>query len=831
MSGSSVGGDELSLEFAPDINPMLVEAFLEEAPQHATRLVECISRIAGGSGSESDITQAQRVAHSLKGSANLTGVRGIANLTHHLEDLLDYMAETATVPTGDVLAMLVDCGDCVAEMVDALAVGGTAPPSAAVALRRAVAWRDLLPAARSEDAAEVPAEEAEASRSVVTSPAVEDTLPSPASVVPQDDGVREAPGEVAPSGASLTGPARRDPSPSQSLRVPTKLVDNLLKLAGELAVTNIQAQGSHQRMMGQATTLREQYHLVQQRLLDMQDMVEIRGVPSGQRRGGRGGGGVTHGGTLVQGFDPLELDEYNELHSKYQALAESVTDFCEIALGLRDELLKLDDTIVDQQRISKDVSDAVLSARMVAVGVIEQRLQRGVRETCRATDKQANLRLGGAEILVDGDVLNALVDPLLHVIRNAIDHGIETPEQRVRAGKPIEGQIELEFSREGDNVMVQCRDDGRGFDVHAIQQQARARGLLTGEEDGRTDREIYQYTVLPGFSTRRDATQVSGRGIGMDVVNKTVAELKGSLDITSTAGRGAVVSMRVPLTLISMHVLLVRAGQRVFGIPSGSLQQVLFSDAGSLQQIGADYVFTIEDSEYAVRFLSELVGQQGTSRAEAMQKVLPLLLLDADAGPTAVFVDAAVDGRYLVVKTLGEMVPKPEGVVGASILGDGSVAPVLDLRVLLRRVGSPLPDGTMIDVELEIPEEPTAPEVLIVDDSLTARRMLSITIGDGGYRVRTANDGLDAIEAMEDALPDLVVTDLEMPRMNGLELAAHLRTEDRTRELPVLMVTSRSTDKHRVQAESVGINGFITKPYSNEDLLSSVRALLARADA
>ena len=279
-------------------------------------------------------------------------------------------------------------------------------------------------------------------------------------------------------------------------------------------------------------------------------------------------------------------------------------------------------------------------------------------------------------------MLGALVDPLLHVLRNAVDHGIEAPQERERLGKPAEGLLRIAFSREGDSVLVQVSDDGRGFDLDRIRSVAHARGLLAEDEE-RTERELLQLSVRPGFSTRETATQISGRGVGMDVVQRAVLDLKGSMDIASEDGAGATIRLRVPLTLISMHVLLVRSGGRVFGVPSGTLEQVLFSDAGVLADDGAGPVFTYEERDYRVHHLDALTGRPAAV-PEAGGKALPMLLLEADAGLTAVVVEAAVDGRYLVVKSLGERVPRPPGVIGASILGDGSVAPVLDLREMLR---------------------------------------------------------------------------------------------------------------------------------------------------
>jgi len=804
------GADELRVSFASDINPLLAEAFLEEAPVHAGRFSEIMGRLTGNDASLADVVQAQRVVHSLKGSASITGVLAIVSVTHQAEDILDWLADSGELPSPELRETLVDTADCVAAMVDTLRTQGPVPKSTARVLARLRQWRERQTAARApatdrEDVAPAVAPLPDAGQSSAADPSLPEQMPSTAVDMP-------------PAGDKSSG----DMATPATLRVSVSLVDRLLRLAGELAVTNVQAQGAQQRMALRAYDLREQYHLLQQRLADLQDVVEIRGVPSRMRQRS---GVAMHAASVVDEFDPLELDEFNELHSKNTALAEAVADFCELALGMRPELARMDDTIADQQRIGKQFSDSVLSARMVPVGSVEQSLQRAVRETCRETGKLAILDISGGDIPVDGDVLNALVDPLLHLLRNAVDHGIEIRAQREAAGKSLTGSVQVRFARDGENLLVQVRDDGAGFDIDGIREVAQRRGMMSGE-DVRADRELLQMTVSAGFSTRREVTQISGRGIGMDVVQRAALDLKGSLDIASTPGAGATVSLRVPLTLISMHVLLVRAGSQVFGVPSASLHQILVADASALQREGDAVIVTLEDQEYDVRRLEQLLGRPADPAQG--RKQLSLLLIDADHGPTAIVVDKALDGRYLVVNSLGPQVPRPPGVIGACILGDGDVAPVLDLRELLRRrpvaVAGAMDAGTQADIEPQI----VAPEVLVVDDSLTARRMLSIAIGDAGYRVRTAIDGLDAVEAIEDAVPDLLVTDLEMPRMNGLELAGHLRGDDATAGLPIVMVTSRSTDKHRGQAQTAGINDFITKPYSNQDLLDIVARLLAR---
>lgn len=829
------GVDALSVSFASDINPLLAEAFLEEAPVHAGRFSEVMGRLAGDNASLDDVVLAQRVAHSLKGSASITGVSAIASVTHQAEDILDWLADSGELPPQALRGTLVETADCVAAMVDALSENGPLPHSTGRVLAQLQQWRDQhtssgvgIAASQMREAEPLPDLAATPTTVPATAQVEVDPLPTatmPAATVPPTAvPAATVPSETVPPVATAEPDAVGESQQAQpqtaaaNLRVPVTLVDRLLRLAGELAISNVQAQGAQQRMNLRANSLREQYHLLQQRLSDLQDVVEIRGVPSRSR----------HEGKIAEQsdgeFDPLELDEYNELHSKNTALAEAVTDFCELALGMRPELVKMEDTVADQQRISKEFSDSVLSARMVPVGQVEQRLQRAVRETCRATGKQAALVVTGGDIPVDGDVLNALFDPLLHALRNAVDHGIEAPARREAEGKGVVGALEVRFSRDGENVLIEVCDDGAGFDIDGICEVAQQRGILASDER-RAERELLQMAVGAGFTTRREASEISGRGIGMDVVQRAVIDLKGSMDIASTLGKGATISLRVPLTLISMHVLLVRAGTQIFGVPSASLQQVLISDRSALRDEGNRQVFTLDENDYAVRRMQHLVGDDmGPGESH---KQISLLLFEADSGPTAVVVDQALAGRYLLVNSLGPRVPRPAGVIGASILGDGGVAPVLDLRELLRR--QPVATSASVGDTFSKPSKPQvqAAEVLVVDDSLTARRMLTIAIGDAGYRVRTAIDGLDAVEAIEDAMPDLLITDLEMPRMNGLELAAHLRADSATQALPILMVTSRSTDKHRGQAQAAGINVFITKPYANQDLLDLVERSLA----
>ncbi len=811
--------DDVRLSFSDDINPQLVNAFLHEAPQHINRLSRCVQRIVGNQAGLEDISEAQRVAHTIKGSANITGVAGIANLTHRMEDILEFFADQERLPPTGLADTLLDASDCLEVMVEHLLGMGAPPAQSLAVLRRLIDWagrieRGELMDLPDADTVKIP-NPAEPTSDTVKLPA--SAKPSP----PMEPQVTAAPkAGIVPSVSipPVTAPVQVSAgAETAALRIPIDTVDNLLRLAGEMATSVVQIQGRQQQSLTQAAALAEQNELVRQRLGALQDLVQLRGVPSAHRAL------LAVAGTDQEEFDPLELDEYSELHSATNAFAEAITDSCEYADLLRAELNTLDDLIVQHEQVSSELNHVVLSSRLVPVSTIVPRLQRGVRQTSRATGKNARLSVTGDEMLIDSEILNNVIDPLMHIVRNAVDHGIESPAERIANGKDEHGNIDLDFAREGESVIIRCHDDGAGFDFLRIRELVVSQGLVPGDRH-MSERELARLTLIPGFTTRRGTTQVSGRGIGMDVVNRSIADLRGTMDIDSSANVGSTITLRVPLTMISMHVLLIRVGERIFGVPSSTLEQALFSDAGPVVHADGEWIFRYADTDYPLKNVSELVGMPGSAVSTLAERVAPLLLIRTETGPVGAVVDELVDGRFLVVKRLGDFVPRVRGVIGASILADGSIAPVLDVQELLRQPVIP-----MVAIEIAEPEKiiHNAPNVLVVDDSLSARRTLAQVISDAGYEPRTAVDGVDAIDAIEERMPDLILLDLEMPRMNGLELAAHLRADQETHDIPIVMVTSRSTGKHREQAHAAGIDAFITKPYQEDELAEQIRLLIS----
>ncbi len=779
---------DVSIQLPADVNPELLDGLLQELPNQAAEFSASIQRLAAGDGTLKDVDVARRIAHTLKGAGNTVGVRGIATLTHQVEDILQALATHEALPNRPLAETLLNAADCLETMSEALLGMSAPPPQAQAVLQEVLDWANRI------DRTGIPAGE---------------EAPPPA---------RARPESVAPADTAAIAPPAPATVAEAALRIPAHLVDDLLRLVGENIILTGQIQERVRKTIAQTRAVMGQNRLFQQLTSELEQLVDIRNVSSPLSR------------SIQRGdFDPLELEQYNELNTATHRLVEAATDNRELDRAIADSLVALDTLLVDQSRLHRESQEAVLRTRMVPIQTIAPRLQRSVRQTCRLVDKEVELTVRGADTLMDSNVLNGIVDPLMHILRNAVDHGIEPPAQRQRLGKPPVGRIELSVLREGNAIVIRCQDDGAGLDLTAIRQTAVERGLLSADKSLEED-ELARLILLPGFSTRGATTQTSGRGIGMDMVYSRLLDMKGALRIQTRSGQGCLMELRLPVTLISTHALLVRIHDRLYALSDRGIEQILYSGIGTIQKLGKATTYHLGNDIYDLTTLETLLNLPPDRRTHA-RAAPPVLLVREETGAIrAVLVSEAVDSRDLVVKPLGQYVPKLNGVVGATILGDGSVAPVLDLPELLR-APSVLQQTLTFTHQQPAPAAPAAVHhqvALAVDDSLSARRSLAQFVQDAGFEVRTARDGLEAIEIINGKRPDIVLADLEMPRMNGLELTAHLRANQPTRDLPVIMITSRSTDKHRREAEAMGVNVYLTKPFAEDELLGYIKKLLQR---
>ncbi|HHB91993.1 MAG TPA: response regulator [Thioploca sp.] len=782
--------EDVALTIPEDVNPELLEAYLQETPQHAQEFSEAIQNIIQGAD-VSEIEKAQRLAHTLKGSSNIIGIKGIANMGHHLEDTLEYLAKHKVIPPKELTDTMVEAADCIEMMVDSLLGQDDAPEQALQVLQSVLDWANRIDKGKLD----APPISTQVASPVTSETKAENKTPAKKTAKPT------ATGEV-----------------EQFLRVPTKTIDELMRLVGELSISLGQIQERMRHVVRNTRLLTEQDLVLHEKTFELENLVDIRGIT---------GVGSENKQTnqYDENFDPLEFEEYNELHSVAHSFIESIADNRELALTIQEDLVDLDTMLIRQERLNKNFQTNIMTTRMVPASTLLSKLQRNVRQTCRSTGKKAELEISGTDILMDSDVVSNLSDPLQHILRNSIDHGLETAEERVMLDKPEIGTIKLSFYREGNNIVVKCQDDGQGLNYTNIRYSAIQRGLIT-EDQELSEKELSRLILMSGFSTKSGVTQMSGRGVGMDVVHTTIKEMKGTLDLISETGKGTTIIIKLPITLVTVHVLLIRVGEFRFGIPSNTLERALAAGISEFYKVGEELTLKIGKDVYALKYLADLLHIKGDKEFIDEQEKRPIILVHEETGITAVVIDELLDTHDLVMKSMGNYVKDIRGVSGASILGDGSLIPLLDIPELLR---SPV-KMTMQPIESqEIIEDVgnNIPNIMIVDDSLSVRKSLSLLVEDAGFNVLLAKDGVEAIEIMNQTKPNIMLVDMEMPRMNGLELTAHVRANQATQNLPIFMITSRTTEKHKNQAKTAGVSAYLTKPYQETELLDLIDNALA----
>ncbi|ODS98077.1 MAG: hypothetical protein ABS56_07275 [Lautropia sp. SCN 69-89] len=808
----AVDDSELSLEIPVDADRGVVENLLRELPVLSAELSSCIDRVAAGSGEA--IASAQRIAHTLKGSANTVGVRGIALLTHQIEDLLQLLGPVDAALSADLAGALAEAADCVAEMSESVAGLGPPPRQSAEVLRSVRDWTNRL--LLQPDAWRAAAEPVEATAAPAAAPA--ESVTETAEPIPEPAEPITEPAEPIPEPAEpAAGPAEPPKAPTEPaaadewLRVPASLIERLLACANEASILLSQAQDQALEVDRMRATLRMGTDQLQDLAGELERLVDVRGTALGERR--------TRGN-----FDALELDEYDDLHMVSRRIAESGADGRLVEQTLGGSVAALRDSLSQLERVQVDLREAALRTRTVRIETVVPRWRRTVRQAARVTGHEAELQVEGESTEIDTQLLQALVDPVAHLLRNAIDHGIEPPAQRRAQGKPAAGRIVLAFAREGADLLIDCSDDGRGLDLRAVRDRAIALGLL--DADARCDdATLARFVLAPGFSTRARTTQLSGRGIGLDVVNQAVREQRGTVDISSVPGEGMRVRLRVPVRMAAMPVIVVRSRTHVLALAVREVEQVLPAER-IVEEVDGARRFDGPAGPMRLVRLEDALGlpEDAFAAPPGAQPAAPAVLQVRLPGGERVGVLVAEPGqtRNVVVRPLASFLPPTPGIEGAAVLGDGAVAPVVDLPLLLTAR-----EGARAAPALEAARR-ALPVCLVVDDSVSVRRTMEHFVRDLGFQADSASDGIEALERVARRVPALVLADLEMPRMNGVELVRALRGRPETRAVPVIMITSRSSEKHRQLALDAGVDVFLTKPYTEDVLAGHIARLLER---
>ncbi|MDF2644025.1 MAG: response regulator receiver:CheW-like protein:ATP-binding region, ATPase-like:Hpt [Pseudomonas sp.] len=524
-------------------------------------------------------------------------------------------------------------------------------------------------------------------------------------------------------------------------------------------------------------------------------------------------------------FDPLEMDRHSQLQQLSRALFESASDLMDLkeTLGARAQVAE---TLLSRQaKVNTQLQEGLMRTRMVPFERLVPRLRRVVRQVAQELDKKVLFEVSNAEREMDRSVLERMVAPLEHMLRNAVDHGLESSERRLAAGKPEEGRIDLTLTHEGGDIVIELSDDGPGVDLAAVRRKAIKRGLIHPDAD-LSDHEVLPFILQAGFSTSDIITQISGRGVGMDVVHAEVKQLGGSMIIDSVPGKGTRFRIRLPFSVSVNRALMVVCGEEQYAVPLNTVDGIVRVMPGELEAYyqASPPRYQYGGRSYELRYLGELLNQGRPNLIGEMQP-LPVLLVHLQDQWVAVQVDALAGSREIVVKNLGPQFSRVQGISGATILGDGRVVFILDLmaqiRVLQGRLQAQQAAGLATPAYSEV-EQTRRLRVIVVDDSVTVRKVTSRLLERHGMHVLTAKDGVDALNLLQDFIPDVILLDIEMPRMDGFEVAAHVRKDERLRDLPIIMITSRSGQKHRDRAKSIGVNDYLSKPYQETMLLDSI---------
>ncbi|MEE9890836.1 MAG: Hpt domain-containing protein [Stenotrophomonas geniculata] len=772
----------------------LVDIFVEEGKDLLDHCDGLISELRDAPQDREVLAGLQRDLHTLKGGARMAGINAIGDLGHSIESLLEAVAAGRTeIERRDVQLLergfdrlhqlLTRTGDHrvvepAQDLVDAFEVRTTTDIAAAAAANVAsVAETDSAPVASPAPA-------------LLDAPL---SAPLPAEGVVDED--------------PLARPQQ------EQVRVRADLLDRLVNHAGEVAIyrSRLEQQlGAFRGAMGELertnARLRDQL-----RRLDLETEAQI--VARYQREQDQ----------ADQKFDPLELDRFSTLQQLSRALNESAADLGGLQ-GVLDDLSRQYDSLLQQQsRVSSELQDGLMRARMVPFDGLVPRLRRVVRQSGMDTGKQVHLTLEGTHGELDRNVLDRMVAPLEHMLRNSVAHGLEAPEQRRAAGKPEEGEIAIRLHREGSEIVLEVADDGAGLDREAIRRRAIDRGLLAADAQP-NEQELDNLIFASGFTTADQVSQLAGRGVGMDVVRNEVRQLGGSVDIQSVRGQGVRFTLRLPQTLAVTQAVFVQIGETTFAVPVASVSGIGRLSRERFEAADSSYRYSGED--YPLYDLGSLVGQ-APARADGQDQV-PLLLVRAGDLRAAVAIDQVLGNREIVVKPVGLQIASVPGIYGATITGDGRVVVILDVAPLVRRF---LANPTLPVLANAPRQERQVPLVMVVDDSLTMRKVTGRILERHNFEVSVARDGVEALERLEERVPDLMLLDIEMPRMDGYELATAMRADPRYKDVPIVMITSRSGDKHRQRAFEIGVQRYLGKPYQELDLMRNVYDLLGIARA
>ena len=774
-----------------DLRAVMEETFLEESEEILEQATQLLNHWIEQRSDRNLLLQLQRAAHSIKGGARMVENEPVASIAYQVETTFEQFA---------------------VHHFNSNAYDGL--------LKTTLSW--LKQAIFNKDYSNFDS----IKLSLESIQYVDVTAQLPNRVAEIDQGIVtkgfefiQGDGVEPPSMLGEWAEASNTDNSNEMIRISADLVEKMIDLSGENSINRSRIEMD----LGQLGNTLNEMELAIKRLADQ--LRRMDGELESQII-------AKHGSenSRYADFDPLEMDQYSSINQLSKSLAESASDLVDFKSTLSEKIRDAEGLLLQQSRIQSEIQESLMRTRLVPFDRLLPRLQRIVRQTSSTLNRPAELVVQNTEGELDRTILERLVTPFEHMLRNAIDHGLEDTAERLALNKPEVGHIVLNISRQGTDVLVSFSDDGKGIDEAKIKEKALKQGLIKADQF-LDKQEILQLIFHPGFSTAQAVTQISGRGVGLDVVQSEIKALGGHVSVDSEMGKGTTFTIRVPTTVAVSDALMVKAGDQQYAISLAQIERIVRIAPSALEGYfnGKEDFFKIDNTNYKLRYLSEFVGNQPVPRLNNVAHSLPVLLIKGNSGQTiALLVDQLVGSRsQIVVKPIGQQFTSVGAIAGATILGDGQVCLILDGQNIARQIQTTQRIKQSID-QRDLSRQGNARRlVMIVDDSVTVRKVTSRLLERQGYDIVTAKDGVDAIEQLENVRPDLMLLDIEMPRMDGFEVTNLVRHHDIHRDLPIIMITSRTGEKHRERAFSLGVTHYMGKPFQEAELLANIEALIA----
>ena len=813
---ADIDANTIQSEAADESDREIVSIFLEEAGELMESLDEGIEQWKVEPTSRAGADELLRVLHTLKGGARLAGLSLIGDTAHNFEaDIQKALTRDARIDETFFAHLhqrqenLQSKIDDVAELLDGdgvLVLGEKELVIDAPVLSQDV---DVIHTSEESQIEEAVTEgdhtPATIESQVVPLPGTEIETASPTAQAPQ------------------TAMAQQRKAPTELVKVSADLLDNLVNLAGETAIGRGRLEEQVSDFAGTLSEMDQTLDRMRDQLRRLDIETEAQVLFRQERHG-----------PDYEDFDPLEMDRYSAMQQLSRALMESASDLIDLKETLSGKTRDAETLLLQQSRVNTELQEGLMKTRMVPFQRMVPRLRRIVRQVSLELNKQVELRVNNADGEMDRTILERMISPLEHMVRNAVDHGIESSAERRATDKPEKGHIELDIRRDGGDVVLTLRDDGRGINLDTVLRKARERGMVPADVTP-NKHDILQFILQPGFSTAEVITQISGRGVGMDVVSSEIKQMGGSVEIRSEAGEGSEFEIRLPFTVSVNRALMVRIGEDLYAVPLNNIQGIVRASVAELQSLydqpEGERFFNYAGRDYQLGYLGAMLDEHSHPKISGQHMPLPLLLVRGQV-PFALQADALLGSREIVVKSLGPQFAGVRGISGGTILGDGSVVIILDLPAMIRTYTSlEYQQAKALDnkaAEARHEQERRLPKVLVVDDSVTVRKVTTRLLERHGMEVLTAKDGMHAMEVLQDVKPDVMLLDIEMPRMDGFEVASLVRHDERLKDMPIIMITSRTGEKHRERAKSIGVNEYMGKPFQEEALLENIHALLGQ---